>query len=130
MPEPKVIQLNYSYKKEESAVWVINDQDIPVDKNLIKDIQHVHLAPGSTGGNHKHPRIEWFVGFGDLEFVWLDEDNQVQVQHMNPNGQLLLIEVPPYLPHAVRNISSDQFGILYEMADGIMENVEKVEVVK
>lgn len=102
--------------------------DLPVDKKSIKDQQIIHLAPEAVGGNHKHPRTEWFVVSGDLVLVWMDEAGTRYEQHMNSDGQLLLTEVPPFLRHAVVNRSKTQFGILYEMADGKMHDVEAVKV--
>lgn len=129
MLSPEITKLNYSYKKAGSDVWVLNYDDIPVDRPLIKDQQIVHLAPGSMGGNHKHPRIEWFIGIGDLILVWLDEDNKKHEESMNPNGQIKLIKVPAFLPHAVLNKSTNQTGILFEMADGKIKDIEIVKVI-
>lgn len=129
MNKPTITKLNYTYKKPDTEVWVLNTDDIPVDKLLVKDQQIVHLAPQSVGGNHKHPRTEWFVGIGDLEFIWVDEDGNKHTEHMNPNGQILLIEVPPFLPHAVRNSSVDKVGILFELADSKMKDVEMVKII-
>ena len=47
---------------------------------------------------------------------------------MHPNGDILLITVPPQLPHAVANISTVKVGILYEMADGKMKDPKPVKV--
>ncbi len=127
--KPKITKLNYTYKKEESDVWVLNKGDIPIDPSKVKDEQIVHLAPGSFGGNHKHPRTEWFIGIGELIFHWTDENGKKQSKAMNPDCQLLLFEVPPFLPHAVENCSQDKFGILFELADGKMIDVEKIEVI-
>lgn len=129
MNKPTITKINYTYKKPETEVWVLNTDDIPVDKSFVKDQQIVHLAPQSVGGNHKHPRTEWFVGIGELEFIWLDEKGNKKSEQMNPNGQILLIEVPPFLPHAVRNSSVDKIGILFELADGKMKDVESVKIV-
>jgi hypothetical protein len=126
--QPIITKLNYTYKKPDSDVWVLNTQDIPVDKTLIKDQQIVHFAPLSVGGNHKHPRIEWFVGIGELEFIWLDKNGNKKIQQMNPDGQLLLIEVPPFLPHAVKNSSVEKIGILFELADDTANGVEKIKI--
>ncbi len=98
MPAPTFTPLNYTYRKKSTDVWVLNTDDIPVSSDRIKDVQLVHLAPNSSGGNHKHPRTEWFIGIGDLEFIWLDEDGTPQRKHMHPNGEIILIEVPPFLP--------------------------------
>lgn len=126
--KPEIKLLNYTYKKPDTDVWVLNTVDIPVDEKLINDVQLVHLAPGSVGGNHKHPRTEWFIGIGDLIFIWLDDQGNAHQEHMHPDGQIVLISVPPYLPHAVVNASEDTIGILYEMADGKMKDVEVIKV--
>lgn len=127
--QPVITPLSYTYKKRDSDVWVLNTKDIPLDFTQIKDTQVVNLAPQSTGGNHKHQRTEWFVAIGELEFSWLDEVGSRQSLLMNPNGQLHLIEVPPFLPHAVRNISDTKGGILFEFGDGELLDVTDCEVI-
>ncbi len=121
--------LNFTYKKAGADVWVLNTDDIPLDKAKVKDEQIVYLAPNNAGGNHKHPRTEWFVGIGELAFIWLDDAGKKHEEQMNPDGRLLLFEVPPFLPHAVANRSADTAGILFEMADGKMESAETVKIV-
>ena len=125
---PKIQSLNYTYNKSDTGVWVLNTDDIPVNKEEIKDIQLVHFAPGAVGGNHKHSCREWFIGIGDLIFVWLDDAGKQHQEHMNPEGKIILITVPPNLPHAVVNISEDKDGVLYEMADGKIKDVEPEKV--
>lgn len=128
--KPKITKLKFTYKREDSDIWVLNKKDIPVDDEKIKDEQIVHIAPGNSGGNHKHPRIEWFIGIGELEFYWLDAKGEEHKTHMNPNGELLLLEIPPYLPHAVKNVSKDKIGIIFELADRVQEGVEKIQLIK
>lgn len=128
MDKPRIITLNYTYKKPETEVWVLNIDDIPIDKNLIKDQQIVHLAPQTVGGNHKHPRTEWFIGIGDLIFVWLDENRVRHEEHMHPHGEIKLITVPPFVPHAVKNISHDKIGVIFELADAKAADSEKVQL--
>lgn len=129
MLSPTITNLSFTYKKSDSDVWVLNTDDIPINQDLIKDQQIVHLAPRAIGGNHKHPRTEWFIGIGDLVLVWLDESGKRHEEHMHPNGQIKLITVTPFLPHAVVNRSQDQVGILFELADGKMTDVESARVV-
>ncbi len=126
--QPIITELSYTYKKPGADVWVLNTDDLPINRDNIKDQQIVHLAPQSVGGNHKHQRIEWFIGIGELYFVWLDEAGKRCEQHMHPEGKIFLIEVPPLLPHAVVNKSATQAGVLFELADGKMENVEQIKV--
>jgi hypothetical protein len=127
--KPVITSLNFTYKKEGTDVWVLNTDDIPVDKSLVKDQQIVHLGAGGVGGNHKHPRREWFIGLGPLELHWIDEDGAHQSTEMNPEGKLILFEIPPHLPHAVRNTSSNESGILFEYADDKMKNSERVAII-
>jgi hypothetical protein len=129
MKAPIIISLNFTYKKPETDVWVLNFNDIPLPQKRIQDKQIIHLAPQSVGGNHKHPRTEWWIAIGELELVWQDEQQALHTEHMNPNGKILLIEMPPNIPHAVRNTSPDQRGVLLEWADGKMENVEVIKIV-
>lgn len=128
MLSPTFTDLNYTYKKEDSDVWVLNTNDIPVEKSKINDQQLVHLAPLSVGGNHRHPRTEWFVAIGELLFVWLDENGVKHEEPMNPDGKLRLVMVPPFVPHAVVNQSSEKIGLLFDMADAPMSDVEKIAV--
>lgn len=126
---PTFLKINYTYKKPETDVWVLNTDDIPLDKTKIRDQQIVHLAPKSVGGNHKHPRIEWYIGIGDLTLVWLDEAGKLYKEPMNPNGQIIFITMPPFVPHAVVNESADRPGVLFELADGKMKDVELVKII-
>ncbi len=126
--KPIVTELKYSYKKPGADVWVLNIDDLPISKDSIKDQQIVHLAPQSVGGNHKHPRTEWFIGIGELYFIWFDEAGTRYEQHMHPQGKILLVEVPTLLPHAVVNKSATQVGVLFEMADGKMKGAESTVV--
>jgi hypothetical protein len=130
MPSPLFTPLNYTYKKPATEVRVLNFNDIPTPNEKIKDRTLVHLGPLSIGGNHQHPRTEWFVGFGpELEIHWLDDEGQLHSQLMNPNGELVLCEVPPFLPHAIRNNSQHQFALLLEFADAPQSNVESVNII-
>jgi uncharacterized RmlC-like cupin family protein len=129
MPSPLITALQPTYRKPDSDVWVLNFEDIPVPTELVKDRQLVHLAPGSIGGNHTHPRTEWFVAIGkNITFYWLDEDNQLQHREMAPEGEILLFEVPSFLPHAIKNESA-QSGMLMEFGSDKMKDVERVMVV-
>ena len=128
MKKPKITKLVLTYKNSDINSWVLDDNDIPIPKNFIKDKQIINLAPKYIGGNHKHSRTEWFIGTGDLSFVWLDEDGKKHKEKMNHDGDLFLIEVPPYLSHAVVNESDEKYAILFEYADGKLEDTESVKV--
>lgn len=123
---PKSIEISYTRVKVDQDIRLLNWKDIPVSD--IKDQQVIRFAPGMVGGNHKHPRTEWYLAFGDLVLYWLNDTGEVQNMHLNPEGKLLLVTIPPFLPHAVLNVSQDQFGILLELADAKQENVERVWV--
>ncbi|MCL4374559.1 hypothetical protein M1523_01720 [Patescibacteria group bacterium] len=65
--EPKIIELRFTYKKDNGDVWVLNLDDVPVDRAVIRDRQLVYLGPGGVGGNHRHPRAA--SGLSALE-IW------------------------------------------------------------
>ncbi len=125
---PIITHIDYTYKKTNSEIWVLNIDDIPVDSTRVHDRQIVRLGPLSIAGNHKHPRTEWFIGLGDLIFIWRDESGNRHEEHMNPDNRLKVIEVPPWLPHAVTNRSPTTFGLIYEMADRKMTEVQPMVV--
>jgi len=129
MNQPKILNLNYSYKKHETEVWVLNIDDIPIDKHKIKNQQIVHLAPQSIGGNHKHSRTEWFIGIGDLVIIWLDETGKKHEELMHSNGQIRLIEVPPFTPHAIVNQAKDKIGVVLEFSDSKKNNPKQIKII-
>ncbi len=61
-------------------------------------------------------------------FIWLDQDGAKHEIPMQPEGNLRLIEVPPYLPHAAMNKSKSNQAILYDMADAKLDDEESVKV--
>lgn len=126
--KPKITEITYTYKKPNTEVWVLNTKDIPIKPSLIKDQQIIRLGPLCVGGNHTHPRIEWFIAFGELEFIWLNDKGAFQREKMNPDGKILLFEIPPFLPHAVSNVSPTHDGILIEFANAKMDQVTHVSL--
>ncbi|KKT71851.1 MAG: D-alanyl-D-alanine carboxypeptidase, partial [Candidatus Collierbacteria bacterium GW2011_GWB1_44_6] len=72
------------------------------------------------------------MGLSDTKFVnasGLDDDGKRHQKHLNTRGKLLLVEIPPYLPHAVRNLSADFPGFLLELADAPQTGVEKLNII-
>ncbi|NTU73651.1 hypothetical protein HGB07_05820 [Candidatus Roizmanbacteria bacterium] len=117
-----------TYKKE-NGLWSLNIRDllpkiefIPVEQSLIL------IPPNQFGGNHKHPRTEAFIGVGRrLELIWKDDEGALHEEAMNEE-KLYLFIVPPFVPHAVINKSSDMDAILYEFADAKQHEVELIEI--
>lgn len=129
MQEPQITKINYSYKKEHFDLWALNFDDIPIDKDIVKDTQIVHFAPGSIGGNHKHPRTEWFIAIGELILYWVDEDGNKHEKVMSSEDGILMFKIPPFVPHAVKNVSEFKFGVLFEYADAKQYEVEPYHVI-
>ena len=99
--------------------------------SLVKDTQIVHIGPNSFGGNHKHPRTEWFIAIGPLELTWIDETGEKHTEDMNPSEEhLLLITIPPFLPHVVSNTSDTKSAVLFEYADARQHDVQRVHILK
>lgn len=126
---PKFTKLDYSYKKENIDLWKLNLDDIPVDKDRIKVREIIHFPPGSVGGNHKHPRTEWFIGIGELVLYWQDEDGNKHENFLSNDEGLIMVQIPPFLPHAVKNVSEFKFGILLEYADAEQTDVQANPVI-
>lgn len=107
---------------------VIDMTQLPLDREVAVVEVMQTLKPKVVGGNHKHARVEWFIGFGDLQLFWI-EAGQVQHAPMQHDGAPFLIKIPSGLSHAVVNNSQTETAVVFEFADGPMHNVEKVEVV-
>jgi uncharacterized RmlC-like cupin family protein len=127
--QPEWHQIEPSYKKD-SGVWVLHLEDIVLPDGFVsKEQSIISIPPGITAGNHKHPRIELFVGNGEgLVFSWLDEEGKAHEQRMNPDGTLFLFIVPATLPHAISN-RGNTIATVLELASDVQHDVEKVEVV-
>lgn len=114
--------------KRENGLWVLDLDKIKIPFD-IKERSIVNIPPGQIGGNHKHPRREAFIGVGEgLELSW-NQDGKTERVNMNPEGELFLFLIPPYIEHAVINNSEITNGILIEFADEAQRDVEICEVI-
>lgn len=128
--QPEVIKFNPSYTRED-GLMVINKEDVPFPEKLdLTEDSIVVFPPNAKGGNHKHPRTEVFVGFGELILYWLDENGEKQSMHMSgESSSLLLFVIPPFLAHAVVNESESEQAVLYEWADAKQHDVQSVDII-
>ena len=128
---PIFVPLPFSYKHPNSEVWVFNTTSLPIPSRKIKDQQMIVLGPGAVGGNHKHPRTEWFIAMSPgLQLYWLDEQGNVQERELfSQKEELILVEMPPFVPHAVKNIGNTEKAILIEFADDKIKKNEHVKVI-
>jgi quercetin dioxygenase-like cupin family protein len=126
--KPKIIPFSPTHSRN-SGLDLTNYKDVPVPFE-IQETSVVRIPTGEMGGNHSHPRTEaFFVAAGEgMELVYLDQNNQPQVEKMSNPEKLLLFVVPPNLPHAVRNTGNNT-GILIEFADAPQENVKPAQVI-
>jgi hypothetical protein len=60
--------------------------------------------------------------------MWLDDGGQRHEELMHPEGQIVLIEVPPYLAHAVVNRSADREAVLWELSNEKKSATEMIKV--
>lgn len=124
--EKKVITPAY---KKDAGFWVIRTQEqfseipfVVVEQSLIT------IPPQKIGGNHKHPRSEAFIGLGEaLYLLWQDENGENHEEKMEDENINLFI-IPSMLPHAVINKSDSGMAVLYEYANEIQHDVEKVDL--
>lgn len=126
LTDPQIELISYTRRKPDQDIRLLNWKDIPLCS--VVDTQVIFFAPGTVGGNHRHPRTEWYIAFGDLVLYWLDKDGRRHQRKLNTRNELLLVMIPPFLPHAVKNVSKDQFALLLEMADAEQLNVERIKV--
>lgn len=88
--------------------------------------QQIVIEPGKGGGNHFHPRTEWFTGSESLKVVWQDEAGE---KHAERLGKGIRIKIEPLTPHAVVN-RGDKPEILTEWASGPLEDVTELTLVE
>jgi hypothetical protein len=125
--QPIVTPISYSYIKSDQDIRVLNWKELPV-LEAVKDTQIIYFSASTVGGNHRHPRTEWYICFGDLILYWLDETGKRHQKCLNPKGRLLLVKIPPFLAHAVRNRSATNSALLLELADAPQNHVERIKV--
>lgn len=127
MTGPVITPLDFTYRRPDANVAVLNRQDVPISATDAPEQQLIVVGPQTVAGNHRHPRREWFVALGPLTFVWQDEAGQLHREAMKPDQGLRLVAVPPLVPHAVVN-ETDQPVVLFELADAVMSDVEKLQL--
>lgn len=130
--EIKKQQINPSFKKD-NGNFVLSFDDVPVPENFKRvDQSIVYIASGQIGGNHKHKRVEVFVGLGEgLEIYWIDEKGELKMEKMNPDGELLVFTVPSFVPHAIKNNSNNP-ACLLELANSkqTLKDVERITLIE
>lgn len=100
----------------------------PPDFSIQKQIA-IWIPPLQKGGNHKHPRREFFVSFDEhLELHWIDQTGQKQMQRMKEDNCFYLFDIPPFIPHAIVNTSKILPAILIEFACSEQRDVEPYHV--
>lgn len=114
--------------KRENGLFVIDPDAVNLPFE-VKEKSLVYIPPEAKGGNHKHPRIEAFVGIGEgLVVTWIDDEGRKHEEKMNENGNLAIFVMPANIPHVVVNTSRSQFGVLFEYANESQHDVEIVEL--
>lgn len=124
------IPLAIKYKKQNGIlVFDLDNLTLPTDfKKQEKSL--VIIPPQQIGGNHKHPRTEILIALTDtLEIHWIDGEQHKHHEIMSQANQFSLFLVPPYLPHAVINLSNEHNAALYELANAPQHDVETVSVI-
>jgi hypothetical protein len=129
MNKVKIFKVSPKYVKED-ILQVIQLDKLPIPYNIkIKDRSIVQMLPGAVGGNHIHPRIELFIGFGEVSFYYKDGNKIKTLEFGSSLNDIKLLFVPSMMPHAVKN-TGHNWAILYELADMKQIDVERYEVLK
>lgn len=79
---------------------------LPVDRARVGDVHVVSLRPGAVRGNHVHDRgTEWLlICGGPAVAAWRAENGEVGRMEL-PGDAPYLLEIPPGVPHAVKNVA-------------------------
>lgn len=115
--------------KRENGLFIIDIDEVklPEDFEAIER-SVVYIPPKQIGGNHKHPRKEIFIGLGDLELIWIDEDGEVHKEEMG-GKELKIFVIESMIPHTLKNNSESKFGVLIEFASEKQHGVEEIKLV-
>jgi len=112
-------------------VETINPQKIPLPSGFnITKIHYSFLAPGVWAGNHKHSRVEIFISYDELLFIWLDKNGKEHKEVMGKTneGLVKVFVVEPQTPHLIVN-KSEKPSTYVELCDGKLDDVVKLEMI-
>ncbi len=126
------VQIIVPKYKRDNGVLVLDLDNIPLPNDLVvRERSLVRLPAGQIAGNHKHPRTEAYVCLEEgAELHWIDDEGNIQVEQMQQtDGDPRLFIIPPLVPHAISNSSAHDITLL-GYADGPLEDVQAVEIVK
>ncbi len=126
MVEKKLTSPTYT---KENGLMLFNLKTIEPDGFLVKEKNVIYIPPLEAGGNHRHPRTEAFLAFGDLELIWQDKEGKIRREEIAYGKQTAIFIVDSMTPHAVKNKSKDNFGILIEFASEEQHDVEEIKLV-
>ena len=117
-------------EKRADGMLKVDLNTIPVPSDFFNRYQlMISIPPMRFGGNHKHPRREIFICLSDdVELHWVDEEGKTQVCKMKEDQQLYLFDVPPYVPHAIINLSLSAPAVILELAEEKQHDVEPCSI--
>jgi oxalate decarboxylase/phosphoglucose isomerase-like protein (cupin superfamily) len=129
--KPQKITMLPTYVRE-TELWV---RDLKPELVIVNDITFtetslIRIPTGQLGGNHLHPRVELFCCLaGELEIVWLDENEKQQnlIMETNHEKEMTGYVMPSGLAHAVRNVGKTD-GFLLEFASEKQHEVQIVNL--
>lgn len=114
------------------GLFKIDLNNLPLPSDFLNRHQvMIYIPPMQMGGNHTHPRREIFISLSDdLELHWVDEEGITHIIKMKEENQLYLFDVPPFVPHAIINLSPKSAAVLLELTDDYQHDVEPYEILK
>jgi len=100
---------SHRYDERGSVVFPWEKRHADIDTETI---HIVHILPGATRGNHRHPRAaEWMCPIeGEGLLRWRSPSGELLELHLEPQRNCLKIR--PGVTHAVTNIGSGEFLLL------------------
>jgi hypothetical protein len=111
-------------------VETINPKKIPLPSSFnITKIHYSNLAPETWAGNHKHSRVEVFISYDKLLFIWLDKKGKRHKETMGKgkDGTVKIFVLKPKTPHLIINNKKQNLTYI-ELCDGKLDDVVKLEM--
>lgn len=112
------------------GLFKVNINQLPLPADFLNYHQIIiSIPPLGFGGNHKHPRREIFLCLNEeVEFHWIDENGTKRKTKMKQENQIYLFDVSPFVPHGIKNLSSNSAAVLLEFANVNQYKVEPYPV--
>jgi hypothetical protein len=112
----------------EKFIETVNPDKLPLPKNIkITKIHFTNIPSSGWAGGHKHPRVEVFISFSELSFMWINSSGEIQTEVMGRDGNnVKVFIVKQNTPHLIRN-NEETDAVMLELCSGELKDVVDVD---